>query len=85
MGFVLVAQLTLEELDSGIFVVVNLLNAGFGGDDDNTESKSRKVSKGRKMLAELNLKASRKAIKLSAFESAQKYAVMGIQMLPSDR
>jgi predicted ATPase len=80
-----VAQLTLEELDAGIFVVVNLLNAGFGGDCDNTESKSRKVSKRRIMLAELNLKAARKAIKLSAFESAQKYAVMGIKMLPTDR
>jgi predicted ATPase len=72
-------------LDTGIFVVVNLLNAGFGGDCDNNASKSRKLSKRHLMLAELNLKAARKVSKLSTFESAQKYTVMGIQMLPSDR
>lgn len=83
VGFVLVGQLSQEELEAGIFVVVNLLNAGF--DENSYRESAKKFAKRRIMLAELNLRAAKKAVKLSAFESGAKYATAGIKMLPDDR
>jgi predicted ATPase len=74
VGKILYTQLDRKDLNSAVFVVVNLLN---GGDDTLiTDDKARLE------LAELNYEASRKAISLSAFESAAKYAAKGIHLLP---
>ena len=75
--------LTEQELDAAIFVVVNLLNAGYNQDDKNTSS-AVDFQTNRK-LAEMNLKAANKAYSLSAFDSAAKYAKRGIEILPSNR
>jgi predicted ATPase len=74
VGKSLYTQLDRKDLDSAVFVVVNLLN---GGDDTLI-----KDDKARLDLAQLNYEASRKAISLSAFESAAKYAAKGIHLLP---
>jgi predicted ATPase len=70
VGKILLSHLDENELDSAIFVVVNLLNVA----DDSLI----KDDKARLDLARLNYKAGRKAISLSAFESAAAYAAKGI-------
>ena len=76
VGGILFSQLDEKDLNSSIFVVVNLLN---GGDDKLVEG-----DKARLDLARLNYEASRKAISFSAFESAAGYAAKGIQLLPQN-
>jgi predicted ATPase len=75
VGRVLVEKLDEQELEGGIFVVVNLLNSGSA--PTNPPQQIR--------LAELNLQAARKAVRLSAFKSAEKFAVKGMNLLLDDR
>jgi predicted ATPase len=75
VGEVLLQKLSEKELDSSIFVVVNLLNAG---------SASTLGDLKRIRLAELNLQAAQKAAHFSAFSSAAKFAGMGIELLPGN-
>jgi predicted ATPase len=75
VGKILVSKLGDAELDVAIFVAVNLWNEGC----------IMKESFDQIRLAELNLRAVKKAIKLAAFESAAKYAAKGVQCLPQDR
>jgi predicted ATPase len=72
IGETLLGELTAAELDSMIFVVVDLLNFSSFHDLSAHE---------RHELAHLNLMASKKAIKLSSFESAAKYAGKGMELL----
>ncbi len=72
IGQILLSELGVDELDSLIFVVVNLLNSPSIDDWD----PERRLE-----LSGLNLSASQKAIKVSAFESAAKYAGKGITLL----
>jgi predicted ATPase len=76
VGRILLSNLDENELDSAIFVVVNLLN---GADDRLIQD-----DKARLDLARLNYKAGRKAISFSAFESAAAYAANGIRLLPEN-
>ena len=72
LGLVFLHELSGEELDSIFFVVVDLLN--FSPIDVLD-------AHGRQKISDLNLTASKKAIKLSCFESAAKYAGKGIEFL----
>jgi histidine kinase len=76
VGRILLSHLDENELDSAIFVVVNLLN---GADD-----RLIKDDKARLDLARLNYEAGCKAISLSAFESAAAYAAKGVRLLPEN-
>ncbi len=80
VGSILIAQLETGDADVAIFVIVNLLNEGI---DLRIES-SCFVGVDRVRLAELNLQATRKAVALSAFTSASKYAKKGIHLLPEN-
>ena len=73
VGEILASELKEDELDSAIFVIVDLLKE--------SSMENRELAAGFK-LARLNLKASQKAVQLSAFESAAKYAGQGISLLP---
>ena len=75
IGEVLVHQLGAGELNSAIFVVVNLLNEGAVPTEP----------QGRARLSELNLQAAQRAVELAAFESASRYASKGIDLLTADR
>jgi predicted ATPase len=72
IGTILARELDEHELDAAIFVVVNLVNKKF-------ESMENAVNV---EIARLNLRAAEKAKGGSAFESAAKYAVAGISLLP---
>lgn len=74
VGDILASELNEEELDSAIFVIVDLLKGSSKTDVCDDEARLK--------LAHLNLKASQKAVRLSAFESAAKYAGEGIALLP---
>eukprot|EP00980_Cylindrotheca_fusiformis_P026080 scaffold15311_cov136-Cylindrotheca_fusiformis.AAC.2 len=71
IGNALYHSLDADGLEEKLFDVVDLLNKG-------------QVSK-RYKFAELNLRAAKKATKISAFPSAAKYAARGIELLPSDK
>eukprot|EP00980_Cylindrotheca_fusiformis_P026020 scaffold15205_cov128-Cylindrotheca_fusiformis.AAC.5 len=71
IGSALYHSLDANGLEEKLFDVVDLLNKG-------------QVSK-RYEFAELNLRAAKKAKKVSAFPSAAKYAANGIALLPSDK
>jgi predicted ATPase len=75
VGNILVRELDDKYVDSYIFTVVNLLHEG-GVPEDESE---------RIQLAELSLRASRKAKDQSAFESAGKYATIGVEALPANK
>eukprot|EP00522_Entomoneis_paludosa_P018132 CAMPEP_0172446238 /NCGR_PEP_ID=MMETSP1065-20121228/5883_1 /TAXON_ID=265537 /ORGANISM="Amphiprora paludosa, Strain CCMP125" /LENGTH=1156 /DNA_ID=CAMNT_0013197305 /DNA_START=111 /DNA_END=3581 /DNA_ORIENTATION=+ len=75
IGQALLANLTSEQLDSHIFVLVNLMNEGIVPINSDSALK----------LAELNMVAATKAVGFCAFESAKKYANKGIDLLPEDR
>jgi predicted ATPase len=77
----LIEQLETGDADVAIFVIVNLLNEGL---DLQNEGSSFMEVVDRVRLAELNLQATRKAVALSAFTSASKYAKKGIQLLPEN-
>ena len=75
VGKILVRELDDKHLDSYIFTVVNLLHEG-GVPEDEPE---------RVQLAKLSLQASKKAEDQSAFESADKYATIGVSVLPTNK
>jgi predicted ATPase len=77
----LVEQLETGDAEIAIFVIVNLFNEGF---DLQNEGSSSMAFVDRARLAELNLQATRKAVALSAFTSASKYAKNGIHLLPEN-
>jgi predicted ATPase len=81
VGSILIEQLETGDADVAIFVIVNLLNEGL---DLRSEGSSFMEVVDRVRLAELNLQATRKAVALSAFTSASKYAKQGIQLLPEN-
>lgn len=68
-------RLSDEELDSSIFLVVNLLN----------EAPHTVLEDAQRIrVAKLNLRATQKAVSLSAFTSSARYASKGIELLPAD-
>ena len=71
VGKVLLAGLKSQDLESAVFVVVNLLNDG----------EKPKDSEERRQLAELNRRAGNKAMSLSAYEAASTYVSKGISLL----
>ena len=71
VGGILLVQLSESELESMIFVVANLLN-----DNENRKEKKENI-----VLAKLNLRASKKAVAFSAFESAAYYIEHGVNHL----
>jgi predicted ATPase len=75
VGTILVRELDDKYLDAYIFTVVNLLYEG-GVPKDEPE---------RVQLAKLSLRASKKAQDQSAFESADKYATIGVSVLPMNK
>ena len=75
IGEVLFKKLDPEAMKSSIFIIVSLLN----------ETPSGQESIQPIQLAELNLQAAKQAFGISAFESAKKYATMGVSKLPSNR
>jgi predicted ATPase len=82
VGTILIEQLeTGDGADVAIFVIVNLFDEGF---DLRSEGSSFMEVVDRVRLAELNLQATRKAVALSAFTSASKYAKKGIHLLPEN-
>lgn len=74
VGRILVSELDEKDLDPYIFTVVNLLHEGGTPDKESERIK----------LAELCLRASKKASNLSAFESAGNYAIIGVDVLPTN-
>uniref|UniRef100_A0A7S3DWV0 Uncharacterized protein n=1 Tax=Entomoneis paludosa TaxID=265537 RepID=A0A7S3DWV0_9STRA len=74
IGETLLSQLDSNDLDSHIFVIVNLINEAEGEEGD-----------ARLELASLNQLAATKAARCCAFEAAAKYANQGITLLPDDR
>ncbi|MCH8046552.1 MAG: AAA family ATPase [Planctomycetes bacterium] len=75
IGRLLVASMTAEELEEGLFEVVNHFNQGCGLIDTNAE---------RRQLAELNLNAAQKAKSSSAYGPALEYINAGIDCLSDD-
>ncbi|KAL3938241.1 MAG: hypothetical protein SGARI_001816, partial [Bacillariaceae sp.] len=73
IGKILVKELDVNELDSYIFTIVNLLH----------ETGIPRREADRVKLAELCLNASKKASGSSAFDSAGRFATIGIQALPA--
>eukprot|EP00980_Cylindrotheca_fusiformis_P012102 scaffold2923_cov121-Cylindrotheca_fusiformis.AAC.12 len=71
IGIWLYHSLDVNELEAQLFDVVDLINKG-------------RVSE-QLELAELNLRAAKKAKKISAFQSAANYATNGIKFLPKDK
>ena len=77
IGKILAKELSEIEKDSSIFVIVDMLNESCV---TTLEQFNEQV-----WLAKLNLQATRKAISLSAFKSAARYAKLGINLLPKDK
>lgn len=75
VGRVLLGKLSEKELDSMIFVVVDLLNRGVSTEESNSEDKLTE-------LAELNLRAGKRAADVSAFIAAESYLKQGMSLLP---
>lgn len=71
VGKILLVSLQPEDLEPAIFIVTNLLNEGELPCDD-----AKRLE-----LAELNRRASAKAMTVSAFEAASNYASKGISLL----
>ena len=72
VGLILATKLSGDEINRYIFPAVDLLNGW-------TIEDSRRV-----WLAELNLKATKKAHSLSAFIAASKYVKVGVDLLPTN-
>ena len=92
---ILCTQLTDKELESAIFVVVNRFNEGGPAGNLSLKKSKRKkkhaaaaaaamVQQKQIELAKLNLRAAKKAVTFSAFESAASYCKHGINLLPND-
>eukprot|EP00980_Cylindrotheca_fusiformis_P012099 scaffold2923_cov121-Cylindrotheca_fusiformis.AAC.9 len=71
IGIALYHSLDTDELEEQLFDVVDLINNG---------QVSEQLD-----FAKLNLRAAEKAKKISAFQSAAKYATNGIELLPKDK
>jgi predicted ATPase len=76
VGEILLSELDEAELDSAVFIVVDLMNGSLNVDLGNSEAKLK--------LAQLNYRASLKAVNVSAFEGAAMYAGKGIELLPAN-
>jgi predicted ATPase len=74
VGQILVSHLANKDLEVALFSAINLLNEGSSVE---AMGEMRRIE-----LAELNLRAGQKAIKVSAFESAAKYLERGVKFLP---
>ncbi|CAJ1926147.1 unnamed protein product [Cylindrotheca closterium] len=74
VGNIMLRRLSRQELDQVLFVVVNLLNAGTGREMSSESAVS---------LAELNLRAANRAMRLSGFEVASHYTDTAIELLPT--
>ena len=94
VGETLLSNLTESELESEIFIIVNLLNEGstsgilcdeLATSNSKAETTTATTSGSNIKLAELNLRAARKAMQIFALKSAGKYASSGIACLPADR
>jgi predicted ATPase len=86
VGNILESQLSPSELDNAIFVVVKLLSGGLPlSSSSSSDPATKDDSLQRIRLAKLNLQAACKAVEISAFESASKYANSAIDLLPEDR
>ena len=72
IGQLLLQNITLEKQEQKIFDIVNQLNLGICSIDSRSEKKE---------LAKLNLKAGKKAIASSAYESAFEYLQIGLSLL----
>ena len=79
IGSSLLIQLNENELEALLFVVTNLLNS------TDTDDNQKNHDTNNVRMAELNLRASRKAESFSAFESAARYIRYGVNFLGSDR
>jgi len=78
VGRLLLEQLSSEELSSHLFVVTDLLNTPASlGETTSTVCNYQ--------LVDLNLRAGKKALQASAFDSAAKYLHQGILLLPDDK
>lgn len=75
VGKILVKELDDKILQSYIFTVVNLLHEGV-----HPEEEPERIQ-----LAELSLRASKMASGQSAFDSAGKYATIGVSILPANK
>ena len=75
VGKVLVENLSTEQVEQSLFVMVDFLNHG---------AKLETLEENRSMLVSLNLQAGKKALKSSAFEAAAKYLAFGIELLGHD-
>ena len=75
VGRILVNKLDDLDLNSYIFTVVSLLHEG-----DMLGEEEERIQ-----LASLSLQAAKKAADQSAFESADKYATIGVEALPANR
>ncbi|KAL3938554.1 MAG: hypothetical protein SGBAC_006555 [Bacillariaceae sp.] len=73
VGNTMLRRLSRQELDHSLFVVVNLLNVGIGSGIPSESAVS---------LAELNLRAANRSMKLSGFEVASRYTETAIGLLP---
>ncbi|MGL5508093.1 MAG: AAA family ATPase, partial [Microcoleaceae cyanobacterium] len=72
IGELLLAQIPAQELDSQIFAIVNQFNLGEVKLDQ------------RPMIAQLNLRATKKARLTAAYEAAWQYAEIGLKLLDND-
>lgn len=77
VGELLLEKLNEDELDKHLFVVVGLLNEG------SSRIPTTQTSK-RVLIAELNLKAGKKSLNNSGFETSRGYFTKGISLLPSN-
>jgi len=87
LGSALLDDLDDKGLESALFVVVNLLNTGCSDNDKkimNPQNETYEVAD-KESLARLNMLAGRKALFVSAYESAAIYADQGIALVGKDR
>ncbi|KAG7359303.1 multi-sensor signal transduction multi-kinase [Nitzschia inconspicua] len=91
-GEILLSKLNSNQIESSIFVVVNLLNAADAPDnsDDTKDHHDNIINHTHTTLAPLevaqwNRVATQKAVAISAYESAAVYAAYGIRRLPDDK
>ncbi len=75
IGSLLLANVTAEGLEDQIFAIVNHLNKG----QSLIQSNAEKIK-----LAELNLKAGKKAKEATAYEAARDYLILAEQGFPGD-
>jgi PAS domain S-box-containing protein len=75
LGWLLLERTPAAAIDGLLFDIVNQLNLGAGGVEEAGD---------RRQIAEINLRAGRKAKAASAARSAAKYLATGLSLLPED-